>query len=97
MPIVQSAPLMTDDKYVVRKADGEILPPGTYFVIKSTDLFAYAGLWAYCQSLETVLELATDRPDALKPEEREKLRSIADHVSALASAWQKAGLGRVPD
>jgi hypothetical protein len=84
------------EKYSVRNKDGDQLAPGTYFVIKATDLFATAGLWAYIHTLETVLELAAQRPVVSEPEEA-NLRAMTDRAIQLAKTWQSNGLGRLPD
>lgn len=84
------------DKYVVRTTGGHALAPGTYFVIRGSDLFAASGLWAYCHSLETALELDA-QASFLSPVQAERLRNIADQATALAARWHREGLGRIPD
>lgn len=93
---VSSTDRVGETKYVVKNGAGETLPPGSYFVIRAGDVFAAAGLWSYCHSLETVLELDSD-VQFLRPEQREHLLEIADQAAHLAKSWQAAGLGRVPD
>lgn len=97
MSLVSEADDLTaEEKYTVRNAEGEILAPGTYFVIRATDVFAAAGLWSYVHSMETVLEIDTDTR-FLTPEQRAHLRATADQATRLATNWQHAGLGRMPD
>jgi hypothetical protein len=85
-----------EEKYVVKKANGEILAPGTYFVIKESDLFAVSGLWSYAHALATVMDLADSRP-LLTPEEYDRLRDTQDTVSRLAAIWQQAKSRKLPD
>lgn len=97
MSVVQSDDsLVTHEKYTVRNAKGEILPPGTFFVIRKSDMFSVPGLWSYTHALATVLDLAADRP-ILTPEEEENLRNTMDRASALATVWQEAKTGKLPD
>jgi len=78
------------EKYEVRK-DGIPLPPGTYFVLRSGDQYAYAALWQYGQVLQLALELQT-----LTDEERERVRDLQGVVEALAETWQAAAK-KIPD
>ena len=96
MSIVQDQDREVATKFTVKNGAGETLAPGTYFVVRATDVFAASGLYAYCHSMETVLELDADA-HFLRPEQREHLLEIADQARRLAHTWQTAGLGRVPD
>ena len=86
---------MSGEKYVVIKVDGEQLDPGTFFVIRSGDMFGIAGLYAYSNQLQTLIELAQHRP-ILTPSELEQLIGIADYVADLARQWQVQQT-KVPD
>lgn len=88
--------VVTEEKYTVRKANGEVLAPGTYFVIKQSDLFAVSGLWSYAHALATVLDLADTR-DILTQDEYEGLRNAADRASVLATVWQQATSRKLPN
>lgn len=96
MSAVSAEDLLTEEKYTVRKANGEILAPGTYFVVKSTDLFAASGLWAYVHAMATVLEMNDTRP-ILSADEYVSLTNTADRAAELAGRWTRAGAGRLPD
>lgn len=86
----------TEEKYTVRKRDGSVLEPGTYFVIKDTDLFSAAGLWAYAHAITTIIEMSDTR-EILSEEERETLKAVMDVAATRAAAWQRGGKGRLPD
>jgi len=87
---------MPKAKYVVHKtSDSTPLEPGTFFVIRSGDTFGIAGLYAYANQLQTVLELARTRP-ILSPDEFEYLTGVADYVGDLARQWQEQQT-KVPD
>lgn len=88
---------LIQEKYIVRKQDGQILEPGSYFVIRDTDLFSAPGLWAYAQAIMTIVEMSNTREGILTDEEREHMKSVMDVAATLASAWQQAGKGRLPD
>lgn len=88
--------VVIEEKYTVRKADGEMLAPGTFFVIRQSDMFAVSGLWSYAHALASVLDLADSRP-VLTEDEYIKLRSAADRASELAAVWQSVKAGRLPD
>lgn len=85
---VVSAPAGAE-KYEVRKLDGELLEPGTFFVLRAADQFSYAALWQYASVLQTAMEAGT-------PELVEQLRPIEQMVEALAQRWQAMGT-KVPD
>jgi hypothetical protein len=88
--------MASDDKYVVaKKDDGEYLEPGTYFVIRSQDMFGIAGLYAYASQIQTVLEMASTRP-ILSAAEHQHLTEVADYVADLARQWQELQT-KVPD
>jgi hypothetical protein len=87
---------VTTEKYTVKDAEGNTLAPGTYFVIRSSDMFASAGLYAYAHTIETILELASHRP-VLNKQEALYLRGVANQATQLAASWQRSGLQRVPD
>jgi hypothetical protein len=82
-----------DEKYTVRKSsDGELLAPGTYFVLRAGDQFAYAALWQYSQ----VLQLAHEVNPLLSDEEIEKLQRLQTLVEDLAEKWQAVNK-KLPD
>ena len=78
-------------KYEVRK-NGQRLAPGTYFVLRSSDKFAYAALWQYAQVLQLGLELQT----AMTEEEKTRLRGLQIMVEGMAESWQAVS-GKLPD
>lgn len=80
------------DKYTVRKADGTRLEPGTFFVLRSGDKFAYAAMWQYSNVLQLALEMETGMTDA----EKTRIRELQALVDSLAEQWQ-ASEGKVPD
>lgn len=84
-------------KYTVRKTSGEILAPGTYFVVKSTDLFASVGLWAYAHAMIAALELGDERPGFMTEVEVNYLRALADRAATLAGTWELNRTRGLPD
>ena len=72
------------------------LEEGTYFVIRDTDSFGVAALYAYVASVQTLLEL-NRRREFLTDDEYRELEELEDHVSSLALEWQRRGKGRLPD
>lgn len=96
MSLVREQDNVTDTKYVVRNGVGEVLLPGSFYVIRASDVFASAGLWAYVHSVTTVLELDAD-VHFLSSDQREHLQGVVDQAAELARRWQEAGLGRIPD
>lgn len=89
--------LEPDTKYTVRKTSGEILAPGTYFVVKSTDLFASVGLWAYAHAMIAALELGDERPGFMSAKEIDYLKTLADRAATLAGTWELNRPRKMPD
>jgi hypothetical protein len=85
------------EKYRVVNLDGEELEPGTYFVLRSSDLFGAAALYAYAAALGTAIELSRARPGSLSPDEVRAMEALEIMVTDLAVEWQRSGKGRVPD
>jgi hypothetical protein len=86
------------EKYIVRKVGDHPdhrLKPGTFFVIRSQDMFGIAGLYAYASQIQTILELNQTRP-ILTPVEQDHLQGVADYVADLARQWQEQQT-KVPD
>jgi len=81
--------------YIADKIDDGALTPGTYFVIKSADIFGSAALHGYAHILQTSLELDAIRP-FIEPDEAVRLRELADALSTRATEWQ-AHSRKVPD
>lgn len=83
-------------KYLVQK-DGLILDPHTYFVVRSSDVFAPAGLRGYAANILTALELgpALDR-EFLDDNERAQLQDLAETINGIANAWEQ-GSQKIPD
>ncbi len=71
------------------------LEEGTFFVIRDSDQFSPAALYAYAAVLQTLLEAARQR-DFLSDEEYRRLESLESYVTGLAIEWQRAGKGRLP-
>jgi hypothetical protein len=86
-----SSRLTVFDDYRDPKKMGTMLPPGTYFVLRSDDRFAAPALWQYAAVLQTALEL-----DGLSDAERDQVAELRDRVEALAKQWQ-AVRGKVSD
>lgn len=77
------------DKYkVVKSDDGEELKPGTYFVIRDTDVFGSQALYGYAHLILAALELDS-LPDKsfFGLDERTRLELYVDDLSLLASYW----------
>lgn len=84
------------EKYIVLKLDdAETLKPGTFFVIRSSDMFGIAGLYAYANQIQTTLEIDKERK-FLTDVELLHLRDIADYIADLARQWQVQQT-KVPD
>jgi len=89
-------------KYVVRRvlsdgSSGDQLEPGTFFVLRSSDLFGPATLWAYAAAISLAIEFSRTRPGSLSATQVERLEALEEMVSDLAVEWQRSGAGRVPD
>ena len=84
------------EKYVVTH-DGKELEPGTFFVLRSSDLFGAAALYAYAAALGTAIEFSRARPGSLSPDEVQCVEALEEMVTDLAVEWQRSGTGRVPD
>lgn len=86
-------------KYEVYDSKGRILPASSYFVIKSSDLFAPAALYGYAHLITSGLELGAlpHRPDPFTPDERLFLTRLADEAAALADNWMRSPDKKVPD
>jgi hypothetical protein len=84
------------EKYVVTH-DGKELEPGTFFVLRHSDLFGAAALYAYAAALGTAIELSRARPGSLSPDEVHAMEVLEEMVTNLAVEWQRSGKGRVPD
>lgn len=85
------------EKYRVATLEGEELEPGSFFVLRSSDLFGAAALYAYAAALGTAIEFSRARPGSLSPDEVETLELLEEMVTNLAVEWQRSGTGRVPD
>jgi hypothetical protein len=96
MPRVRSQDQIVAEKYVVIH-DGKELEPGTFFVLRRSDLFGAAALYAYSAALATTIEFSRKRPGSLSPDEVETLERLEELVTNMAVEWQRSGLGRVPD
>lgn len=87
-----------DVKYEVRKVGS---PTPIYhedvFVLRKSDVFGAAALWAYAHLLQTGIELARSKPGLFSEEECRHLKDMAENTAIKAANWQKHGGGRVPD
>ena len=86
-------------KYVVfRAGDPEPLEEGSYFVIRSSDIFASAGIYGYAHSIQSMLEVdALPGRRFLAPAEREYLEHMADVLFQVGLDWNQAAGRRIPD
>lgn len=90
------------DKYVVFRAPPGLpemdtaLEPGTYFVLRDTDLLSHALLWNYVQLIQTTREISRSVPEMLTSEEAQALDAIEDYVQDLAVKWQRSRKGTLP-
>jgi hypothetical protein len=76
---------------------GPPIEDGTFFVIRDSDVFGPAVLFAYVSLLQTELEVEKLRPGRYSPEELAYLEKLERYVTDLALSWQRTGKGRVPD
>lgn len=77
------------DKYrVVKAGDQEELAPGSFFVIRDTDVFGAQSIYGYAHIILAALEL-DDLPqrEFFSQDERARLEAYADELAGLASAW----------
>ena len=96
MSRVRSEDQVVAEKYGVTH-DGKELEPGTFFVLRSSDLFGAAALYAYAAAIATQIEFSRARPGSLSPDEVQTLEALEEMVTNLAVEWQRAGPGKVPD
>ena len=89
----------TESKYIVfRAGDLEPLEEGTYFVVRSSDIFASAGIYGYAHSIQSMLEVdALPERQFLRSGEREYLESMADDLFQIGLAWNQAASRKIPD
>jgi hypothetical protein len=87
---------VSDVKYIVYPVGSdEPLEPGTYFVLRSSDMFGAPVLYAYDALIRTVLEFAREW-GTLSSEQMLTLEELSDFVLGLAQEWQRQGRGRLP-
>jgi hypothetical protein len=85
------------EKYVVTKVGSdEPLLEGTYFVIRSKDVFATSALYAYAQSIQTILDAQHDLGIELDSEVADNLHQLADQLLDKARDWESLNR-KVPD
>lgn len=89
----------SQSKYVVfRAGDPEPLDEGSYFVVRSSDIFASAGIYGYAHSIQSMLEVdALPERQFLRSGEREYLESMADDLFQIGLAWNQAASRKIPD
>jgi hypothetical protein len=97
MPRVRPVDQVVVEKYKVKTLDGKDLEPGTFFVLRSSDLFGAAALYAYAAAIASTIEFSRKRPGSLSPDEVADLERLEELVTNLAVEWQRSGLGRIPD
>jgi hypothetical protein len=74
----------------------DMLEPGTYFVLRDTDVLATPLLYLYAHELRTQLDIARHRPGFMSKEGIAELEERERYVANLAAEWQRAGRGRLP-
>ena len=68
------------------------------FVLRPSDIFGPAALWAYAHLIQTAVELGQMRPGVFTDEEYRRLVDSALEVAQVAEDWQRRGENRkVPD
>lgn len=80
----------------------EQLEPGTYFVIRSSDIFAPSAMYSYANNIRTFLEAheKLSRGNGfplLSFEQQENLQHLSDQLVELANDWEHRAEGKVPD
>lgn len=78
------------------------LEPDEVFVLKRGDVLAVSALRSYVQNVLLMLDVDEDlradgAPGFLSPEERDRLRALADDVNELAEEWERHNHGKLPD
>jgi hypothetical protein len=90
-----------DEKYTVFKSSepADRLDPGSYFVIRSSDLFAPSALHAYAGNIRSVLEMNQHLEHRMfTPDEEDRLAALADQLTVIAIDWERSDKDRkVPD
>lgn len=66
--------------------EARALPPDSYFVIKSSDVFAGAALWGYAHTVLTCLEMAA-LGRGLSEDEFDRLQGMANELAMMADDW----------
>lgn len=83
-------------KYEVFK-HGENTPiDGDFFVIRESDVFGPAVLYAYASQIQTTLEMDY-LYNFLSQDKVEQLITLADDLFERAQQWQKNSIAKVPD
>lgn len=86
------------DKYIVTKKDGTPLEPGTFFVIRDTDLLGVLTLRTYQGSIGLAIDMNALGGLSLTPEQVDYLASLSAGVDGMARDWEsKNGSRRLPD
>ena len=97
----QPTPTTVDEQYtekytVTKNSDGTELPPGSFFVVRSKDVFATSALYAYAQSIQTLLDAQDIFGIELDPTIAHNLSLLADQLVDKARDWETPDR-KVPD
>ncbi len=86
-------------KFVVfRAGESEPLPEGTYFVVRSSDIFASSGVYGYAHTIQSMLEVdALPDRSFLADSERAYLESLADDLFQIGLLWNQEQARKIPD
>lgn len=89
----------SQQKYLVfRAGEPEPLPEGSYFVVRSSDIFASAGIYGYAHSIQSMLEVdALPGRSFLGDAERAYLESMADALFQVGLLWNQEQARKIPD
>lgn len=75
--------------------DGEVLDPGTYWVLREEDVLGAASLWAYVHNGRMLLDMDV-KYMLLSAEQREHLESVIDTAATMAAQWEQT-FQKIPD
>ena len=89
-------------KYMVKRVkDGEVLAPGSTFVLKAGDVLAVAALRSYAGNCLMLLEshrmMVKDGNGFLSAMEQEHLERLAEDAMFYADEWESMNHNKLPD
>lgn len=86
------------NRHVARELLEAAIPPGEFFVLRSSDVLAAGALHGYAHLMLTLVELShlEGRATPLSDAESKRLADLADTISQVALEWQTRSR-KIPD